>query len=78
MLSKIKNRLFKKNNNVHLLIDELKKVRSINTCLVLYGSPTEGNWLGIANATKALYPDNSIEIPQWYSNPVLSEKESCN
>jgi len=76
MLNKIKNRLFKNKNNVHILIDKLKKVRSLNTCLVLYGSPTEGNWKGISIATKNLYPDNSIEIPQWYSNPVLSEKES--
>ena len=76
MLNKIKNRLFKNKNNVHILIDELKKVRSVNTCLVLYGSPTKGNWKGISIATKNLFPDNSIEIPQWYSNPVLSEKES--
>lgn len=46
-----------------------------NDFVVLYGTPTNGSWLGIANATKGLFPDSAIAIPQWYSNPVFTLKE---
>jgi glycosyltransferase involved in cell wall biosynthesis len=55
---------------------KLHEIRKTNAVLVLFGSPTEGNWKGIANATLGLYPENALEIPQWYSNAVLSEAES--
>jgi hypothetical protein len=78
MIKKIKNKIFPKNNR-NLLIDlmqHLEKIRKDSTILVLYGSPTGGSWKGIAHATVGLYPSNSLEIPQWYSNPVLSKSET--
>jgi hypothetical protein len=54
---------------------ELTRIRSAHTHLVLYGAPTGANWLGIANATKGLYPDNSLEIPQSYSICALNNKD---
>jgi hypothetical protein len=78
MINKIKNKIFPKNNR-HLLADlihHLEKIRKDSAILVLYGSPTEGNWKGIAHATVGLYPINSVEIPQWYSNPVLNKAET--
>ena len=78
MIRRIKNRIFPKSNQ--LLVEELKRniaiLRKTADCIVLYGSPTEGNWKGIANATHGLFPANSIQIPQWYSNPVLNDSES--
>ncbi len=56
---------------------QLSEIRKANAVLVIFGSPTEGNWKGIAHATKGLFPENSLEIPQWYSNPVLSTSESA-
>lgn len=56
---------------------QLSEIRRTNAVLVIFGSPTEGNWKGIAHATKGLFPENSIEIPQWYSNAVLSSSESA-
>lgn len=55
----------------------LRAVREKNDLVVLYGTPTDGNWLGIANATKALFPNNSIEAPQWYSNPAFTPREQA-
>lgn len=78
MLKRLLNK-FKKSQNkeilAHLAI-KLQEIRAHNPVLVLYGSPTEGNWKGIANATVGLFPSNSLEIPQWYSNTVLNEKET--
>jgi hypothetical protein len=78
MIKKIKNKIFPKNNR-HLLFGlmcHLEEIRKDSATLVLYGSPTEGNWKGIAHATVGLYPSNSLEIPQWYSNPVLTKSET--
>lgn len=78
MIRKIKNKFFPK-DNLHLVIDLIQKtemIRKEHDSIVLYGSTTEGNWKGIANATLGLYPLNSLEVPQWYSNPVLNKKET--
>jgi hypothetical protein len=83
MIRRIKNKIFPKSNKG--IVEELKRniaiIRENYAVLVLYGSSTEGNWKGIANATIGLFPKNAIEIPQWYSNPVLNKKETldiCN
>lgn len=78
MLKRLLNK-FKKSQNKLILAQleiKLQEIRVNNPVLVLYGSPTEGNWKGIAHATVGLYPSNSIEIPQWYSNPVLNTLET--
>ena len=80
MLQKFKKLLFSKGNNLTVLAlqKKIESIRENTTQLVIYGSPTEGNWKGIAIATKNLFPKNAIEIPQWYSNPVLSKKETLD
>lgn len=78
MLKRLLNKLKKSQNKeilAHLAI-KLQEIRAHNPVLVLYGAPTVGNWKGIANATVGLFPSNSLEIPQWYSNTVLNEKET--
>lgn len=78
MITKIKNRIFPRSNKhkVQELIQRIEHIRKDHSTIVLFGSPTEGNWKGIANATVGLYPLNSLEVPQWYSNPVLNKKET--
>lgn len=78
MYKSIYNRLFlnKQKNDIPSLLAQLNQIRTGSDSLVLYGSPTGSNWLGIANATRSLFPSSSLEIPQWYSNPVLNEKET--
>jgi hypothetical protein len=78
MINKIKNKIFPKNKRDLLvdLIQHLEEIRKDSAILVLYGSPTEGNWKGIAHATVGLYPSTSVEIPQWHSNPMLSKSET--
>ena len=78
MVNRLLNKFGKSQNKVILaqLAIKLQEIRANNPVLVLYGSPTQGNWQGIANATVGLYHSNSLEIPQWYSNPVLTKSET--
>lgn len=77
MWRKIKNRLFGKSNPALLneKCDELQKLRSHSEDLVVYGTPTQGNWLGIANATTSLYSSTAYAFPQVYSNNGFNKKE---
>jgi len=79
MLKRIVNKFRRTRNalTVEQLDYQLSEIRKTHAVLVLFGSPTEGNWKGIANATVGLYPENALEIPQWYSNAVLSTLESA-
>jgi glycosyltransferase involved in cell wall biosynthesis len=78
MLRQIENKIWPKNNKkiVEKLLHRIVLIREKYDVIVLFGSPTEGNWKGIANATIGLFPNNSLQIPQWYSNPVLNKKEA--
>ena len=78
MLQRIKERLFPKRNHTIVadIIQHLEEIRKDSGTIVLYGSATEGSWKGIVHATIGLYPNNSLEIPQWYSNPVLRKSET--
>jgi hypothetical protein len=78
MIRNLINRLHvpKKREIVESLVQKINLIRKEQDTIVLYGAPTEGNWKGIANATVGLYPLNSLEVPQWYSNAVLNKKET--
>jgi glycosyltransferase involved in cell wall biosynthesis len=54
---------------------ELKQLRKHSNEIIICGSPTEGSWLGVANATHSLFPVNTYTFPQWFSHPVFNEKE---
>jgi hypothetical protein len=77
MLNNVIRFFFPKSNKPLLFekILEIKEFRKKTNHLVIYGSPTEGNWLGIANATKSLFPDYAYSFPQWYSHPVFNVPE---
>lgn len=57
------------------LINNIAQIRSESAQIAVYGSPTGPNWLGIAHATQIIYPQNSLRIPQEYSNCSLSESQ---
>jgi hypothetical protein len=77
MLNRIIRKIVPQNNKVLLQekIEELEKLRKQTSEIAIYGSPTEGNWLGVANASISLFPEYSYEFPQWYSHPVFKDKE---
>ncbi|MCW3127722.1 MAG: hypothetical protein JWO03_3380 [Bacteroidetes bacterium] len=78
MLRRIKNRLLQPLHRKRLILDlceKLNTIRGKSDVLVIYGAPTKTHYLGIANATRDLYPENVLEIPQSYSNAILSDDE---
>ena len=77
MWQRIKNRLFGRSKPAILSekCAELKRLRSKSSELIIYGTPTMGNWLGIANATTSLFPDTAYAFPQDYSNNGFNKKE---
>jgi glycosyltransferase involved in cell wall biosynthesis len=56
-------------------INELKAIRQRNNILVVCAQPTGYSWLGVNIATKSLFPENTFEIPQYYSNSIFTDKE---
>ncbi len=77
MIRKLINRLqvTKKRAFIESLVQNINLIRKEHDSIVLYGSPTEGNWLGIANATTSLFPDTAYAFPQEYSNNGFNKKE---
>lgn len=77
MVKKILSTIFQQASQGDLspILQELSRVRKLHAQVVLYGSPTGPNWLGIAHATQGLFPENSIEIPQQFSQCLLNRKE---
>lgn len=71
------DKFFKKGKkaDINPILKELENIRQRSEVVALYGSPTGANWLGIANASRAIFGKSALEIPQEYSNPILSEKE---
>jgi glycosyltransferase involved in cell wall biosynthesis len=77
MLNKIFKRVFPKQNKalLHKKVVELNELRKRSDDIVICGSPTEGSWLGISNATLSLFPEYTYSFPQWYSHPIFNKKE---
>ncbi len=77
MLNRIIRKIIPQNNKVLLQekIEELEQLRAKSSEIAIYGSPTEGNWLGVANATISLFPHFHYEFPQWYHHSVFNQKE---
>ena len=67
--------MFSPNTSISSIINDIKIIRNDHNSIAFYGSPTGSNWLGIKNATTGIFPNNSIEIPQVYSNANISVKD---
>ena len=61
-----------------LLLDSIRKIKGIRKngdILAICGTPTGSSWLGVNVATKSLFPNNTFEMPQYYSNVLLTEND---
>lgn len=70
-------RKFKKKKAIDLnpILASITEIRAQNSVLNLAALPTEYAWLGVYNAALSLFPNNTIGIPQYYSNQVLSDQQ---
>lgn len=71
--------IWRKNNNlekVQDLMQQLVQIRSKSSILVIVPDTTGYSWMGVNRATLALFPYQSIVLPQYYSNSLFSEEET--
>lgn len=61
--------------NFSALRESLCQLRKQSETICLVPTPTGSNWLGINLATKQLFVNTTLEIPQYYSSQMLSDKE---
>lgn len=76
LLSRIRQIVNKKESyNSSILFDEINKITKTSNTLAICGENTGPNWLGIKNATRSIYSNQTFVIPQHYSNQVISDKD---
>ena len=69
---------YRRSNSKKLLvdsIDKLQEIRKNSEVLAICGTPTGNSWLGVNVATKSLFPNSTFEMPQYYSNVLLTEND---
>ena len=57
------------------LEQQILAIRQRSDILVMYPMATGANWLGVGNATRRMFGASCLEMPQYYSHPVLTESE---
>lgn len=75
MFQKIKNKLFPtKPYQLENLLQQIDNIVDKNY-LSISPNNTDSNWLGIKNASNALFPNQNIALPQFYSNQLVSDED---
>lgn len=72
------NKVNKKKNireQFESVLEQIMKISKEHTIINVCATPTGSSWLGVYNAGLSLFPDNTIGIPQYYSNQVFSENQ---
>lgn len=77
MLQKLNSKFKKKSPAVSIeqLISSINHINKSYKQIAICPGTTGYNWMGVNRATKALFPKNSLELPQYYSETVYSDKE---
>ncbi len=57
------------------IIDELKNIRQRSEILSICPKPTGYSWLGVQVASLSLFPDCTFQIPQNFSNQLLTDEQ---
>ena len=74
MINKIKARKQTK-YEFNALLSNVEVLTKQSEIINLCAAPTGYSWLGVRNAGKSLFPNCTLEIPQYYSNQILSDKQ---
>lgn len=73
-MSKIRQ-FFKKQISIDSILNEIIEIAKFSSVINICAAPTGYSWLGVYNAGLSLFPENTIAIPQYYSNQVLSNEQ---
>ena len=75
-IDRIKKKLGRKSQyDLTSLKEEVKAIGKCFSKLVICPHNTEANWLGIKNATLAMFHGQTFVIPQFFSNQIVSDDD---
>ena len=75
-INRIKKKIGGKSQyDIQSLLKDVNSISSTHSKMVICPDNTDANWLGVKNATLAMFPTNSFVIPQSFSNQVLSDSD---
>lgn len=57
------------------LLKQVEGIRLAGDTIAICAAPTGPNWLGIRNATQQLFGPCMLELPQYYSQPLLEDAD---
>ena len=71
-----KNNHFISDLEFNTLLSKIQSVATLQKDIVFTPNNTGSNWLGVKNASVAMFPNNVIILPQNYSNTLLSKDQT--
>lgn len=78
MLKRVWQELTSKNEDETLfqtLVESIGDIRNQSDVLAICPNNTGSSWLGIKNGTELLFPENTVALPQYYSQTKLTAKQ---
>ena len=70
-----KTNRFISNKEFNLLLLKIKSILSKDRKIVFTPDNTGSNWLGVKNASISMFPENTVILPQNYSNTLLHKDQ---
>jgi hypothetical protein len=72
---KFLDRVFNKSSDISGILESIGQIRKHSDVLNCVFRATGSNWLGVNIAGRSMFPGATIEIPQYHSTQVISDKE---
>ena len=75
-VNRIKKKIVRKSQyDLQSLLTDINSILSSHSELVICPNNTDSNWLGVKNATLAMFPGKTFVIPQHFSNQIVSDED---
>ena len=75
-INRIKKKIGEKSQyDLQSLLKDVNSISSFHSKMVICPDNTDANWLGVKNATLAMFPEQTFVIPQHFSNQIVSDED---
>jgi hypothetical protein len=75
-INRIKKKIGGKSQyDMQSLLNDVNSISSTHSKMVICPDNTDANWLGVKNATLAMFPEQTFVIPQHFSNQIVSDED---
>ena len=77
MISRIKSKLFKADPSYSIsdLVKEISELAQNYKVIAVCPQPTGPNWMGVYTSTLGMFPECCFQLPQYYSNQIVSDED---